>query len=157
MINGIMMNMLMMIVKILMIMMLTMMIVFTSAVWLHNLILKNSWSSSIVIPGIIGNMNKIQSCYRSFAILYQLWFEIFTVFIGIGNPEPKTIPIFEGLTEEQASFQYNIHIYHPLHIYSIKFLNKDFFGCRSRKNLHQRFYTLFKCYHIIHSSHLSEP
>ena len=26
----------------------------------------------------------------------------FAVFIGIGNPEPKTIPIFEGLTEEQV-------------------------------------------------------
>ena len=37
-------------------------------------------------------------------------FEIFAVFIGIGNPEPKTIPIFEGLTEEQAIFLYNIHI-----------------------------------------------
>ena len=29
---------------------------------------------------------------------------MFTVFIGIGNPEPKTIPIFEGLTAEQAFF-----------------------------------------------------
>jgi len=26
------------------------------------------------------------------------------VFIGIGNPEPKTIPIFEGLTEEQGYY-----------------------------------------------------
>jgi len=26
------------------------------------------------------------------------------VFIGIGNPEPKTIPIFDGLTEEQGYF-----------------------------------------------------
>ena len=32
------------------------------------------------------------------------------MFIGIGNPEPKTIPIFEGLTEEQAIFLYNSHI-----------------------------------------------
>ena len=26
------------------------------------------------------------------------------VFIGIGNPEPKTIPIFEKLTEKQGYF-----------------------------------------------------
>ncbi len=26
------------------------------------------------------------------------------VFIGIGNPQPKTIPIFEGLTEENGYY-----------------------------------------------------
>jgi hypothetical protein len=27
-----------------------------------------------------------------------------SVFIGIGNPQPKTIPIFEGLTEQHGYY-----------------------------------------------------
>ena len=69
-------------------------------------VLYDIWNDdAVTIKCIINNQNGI-TIWR----ITNIEFEIFAVFIGIGNPEPKTIPIFEGLTEEQAIFLYNSHI-----------------------------------------------